>query len=655
MKNKLLIFLTVSLISLTLVSQKSQILEDHYKNEWKTFKEFVRYSEDIIPDTSIDVKFYYLDLEIAIDSPYIAGIVTCVFESKVPYIEEVWLSLNSSLHVNNVSGDVSDFLQTGDSILITLDAVYGMGDVMEVVIDYEGIPVEAGGYKGLRYETHHGDEPIIATLSTPYLAHYWYPCKDGPSDKPDSVYVDITIPIKYYNDLEVIAVSNGLLENVIDNGSTKTYQWRHRYPVVPYYVMVAISNFVLFGEEYTGIYGETYPLDYYVFEQDLATSQAGVEDMPLAMDVFSELFGEYPFSSEKYGMTQLGYYGAIENQTNTITNNMSSGWFYVSVHELGHMWFGDMITCENWHHAWLNEGFATYSEALYDEAVFGYQEYKDNIAANEYFSGGTVYLQNATDTFNVFQNIIYRKGAYVLHMLRGVLGDSVFLDCIYDYSTDPEFMYKDAITEDFQTLCEEVSGEELDYFFDQWIYDEYYPIYYYNFENLGGEFAFVIKQVQGDQGRRPVFEMPVEVKLMYESGGDTIVRVWNDEEYQVFTFPTTETISMIEIDPETWILCKSYYHPEIPVGVGEDEIDQQLAVNVYPNPISESATIEILSNNKNVKFVLYDLNGKEVLSLHDLHSGSYPLDRGDLPGGIYFYSIHTIQGDVLASGKLIFK
>ncbi|MCK5338074.1 MAG: hypothetical protein KAJ50_04650, partial [Bacteroidales bacterium] len=189
---------TVAIVLLATIianAQKQQALEDLYELEWKTFKEFIRYSEENIPDTNIDVKFYYLDLEIAIDSQYIAGVVNCIFEPVIDGLDHVWLSLNSSLTVDDVSGDVDSFLQSGDSILVNLDGAYGPGDALELVISYHGVPVLAGGYKGLRYETHHGSEPIIATLSTPYLAHYWYPCKDGPSDKPDSVFVDVTIPV----------------------------------------------------------------------------------------------------------------------------------------------------------------------------------------------------------------------------------------------------------------------------------------------------------------------------------------------------------------------------------------------------------------------------------------------------------------------------
>ncbi|HSG68147.1 MAG TPA: M1 family aminopeptidase [Bacteroidales bacterium] len=626
-------------------------------NESKTFNEYIRLSEKYIPDTLIDVKFYYLDLSIAIDSAYIQGQVSCVFEPTIDNLSEIRLSLNSSLTVDQVKGNASGFVQTGDSIIITLDEAYNIGDKPMVIITYHGIPVLAGGYKGLRYETHHGDEPIIATLSTPYLAHYWYPCKDGPSDKADSVYVDITIPVKVVNGIEVMAVSNGILENVIDNTTEKTYQWRHRYPIVTYYVMAAISNYVHFGEDYTGIYGENFDLDYYVFQQDLSASQDGVVDLPLALDIFSEFFGEYPFSAEKYGMTQLGFYGAIENQTNTITYNMFPSWFIVSVHELGHMWFGDMITCANWHHGWLNEGFASYSEALYIEAVDGNTAYNDYMESFEYWNGGTLYLENANDTFNIFQGIIYLKGAYVLHMLRGVLGDSIFFDCLYQYSTDPMLMYGQALTEDFQLICENVSGVDLDYFFDQWVYDAYYPVYHYNFENEDTGAAFVIRQVQGNLGRRPLFVMPVDVKLNFEGGGDTTFTVWNDEIEQVFATGIQENVISMQVDPGSWILCQAYYHPEIPVSVHEDAIVASIGLNIYPQPMVDHAMIEISCSQDmfDLEFKVFDMRGTMQLKLEGLSNGTYHFLSSGLPSGIYVYTLLDADGVLLKSDKIIIQ
>ncbi|RLD94531.1 MAG: hypothetical protein DRJ13_14840, partial [Bacteroidetes bacterium] len=350
-----------------------------------------------------------------------------------------------------------------------------------------------------------------------------------------------------------------------------------------------------------------------------------------------------------------GYYGAIENQTNTITNNMYPSWFYISVHELGHMWFGDMITCKNWHHAWLNEGFASYSEAVYEEGVYGYDAYKDYVQSFEYWSGGTLYLENAEDTFNVFQGIIYDKGAYVIHMLRGVLGDSVFWDGIYTYSTDPDLMYGQATTEDFQEVIEDVSGEDLDYFFEQWVYDEYYPSYDYNFENRGDSLAFLIWQVQEQAGRRPLFTMPVEVKLLYNSGGDTTIRVWNDEIYQVFTVPISETVDMIEIDPNDLILCDKDYRPEIPVSLDENAPDQDTRVHIYPNPIGESATIEIISSSNNMNLTFYDISGKQSARISGLSGGMHHFDRGSIPGGMYVYVLRDASGQTILADKILLR
>ncbi|MEE4255878.1 MAG: M1 family aminopeptidase [Bacteroidales bacterium] len=646
----LIVFLLAVVIS---QAQRSEELQRHQEREWKSFKEYIRYDQDYIPDTNIDVKFYCLDLNVAIDSPYIEGVVICHFEPLVNGLQQVKLSLHKSLSVTSVDGNASSFLQTGDSIMIDLDGAYGPGDEVQLYVHYEGTPVLAGGYKGLVYQTHNGDEPVIATLSTPYLAHYWYPCKDGPSDKPDSVHVDITIPVREVNGIEIMAVSNGILEGVIDNGTTKTYMWRHRYPIVPYYVMVAISNYVKFSEDYIGVYGEQYPLDYYVFQEHLSTAQAGIEDLPLALDVFSEKFGEYPFSDEKYGMTQLGFYGAIENQTNTIQNNLSAGWFMISVHELGHMWFGDMITCRDWHHGWLNEGFASYLEAVYVEEVDGSTAYHDYMEDFEYWNGGTLYLQNASDTFNIFQGIIYNKGAYTLHMLRGVLGDEVFWDCMYAYSTDPDLVYGQAVTGDLQEICEDISGEDLDYFFEQWIYDEYYPEYDYNFKNRGDSLDFLIWQTQEQLGRRPLFTMPMEVLVSFESGHDTVIEVRNDEIYQVFTIPVDEEVLMITPDPGNWILCKKNYRPDLPVGIADD-IRQHIDISIYPNPVESQTTLRIRDVDEVFALKIYSIDGKLIKAIDRLEETNV-IARDGMEAGLFLFVIQDSKGNRVRVEKVLYK
>ncbi len=643
-------------------AQKPDNLVSHYQNEYQTFKEFIKYGEAIQGDTNIDVKFYYIDIAIGVYSPYISGEVTILFEPVTPGLSEVMISLNSALTVGAVGSDASDFYQDNDVIVITLDGPYGPGELVEVMIQYEGVPVEAGGYKGLRYESHSGGEPVIATLSTPYLAHYWYPCKDGPEDKPDSVYMDITLPDIEISGVPLMGVSNGVLENIIDNGDTRTFQWRHRYPVVTYYVMAAVSNYLSFEETYTGTSGETFPLVYYVFQESYSSAQTGVSGLPAVMDFFSGVFGPYPFAAEKYGMTELGFYGAIENQTNTIQNNLSSAWFYTTIHELGHMWFGDMITLADWHHGWLNEGFATYSEALWDEHQYGFTGYKSNMATNEFWGGGTLYLQNAADTFNTFQPIFYSKGAYAVHMLRGVLGDELFFEALLNYAQDPQFKYKNASTEDLQASFESSSGMDLGFFFEQWIYDEYWPFYYYNFvQNTAYGLYVVLHQAQEElYNYRPVFEMPVRLKVLFTDATDTVITVWNDEQTQTFYFDLDKPVNTVQVDPDKWILRKTLWKPEIPVG--EQEIPLEDEIQVFPNPFSGTLYIVLpQGSQKDFEIEIFNMQGQPVARLPRGLPGEGPgivwngkTDGGrQLPDGVYVIAFRS--GGVQFSKRVVLR
>jgi aminopeptidase N len=629
------------------------MLREAEQQSWREY--MVRFAGGQV-DTTFDVRFYDIDLDIRIDTPWIEGRVRCDFDASVDGLDRIRLDLHDAFAIDSLSGDVSGFTFANDTITVELDRPYAAGEGASVTVHYRGVPELAGGLKGLRYTSHGGGQPLIATLSTPFLAHYWWPCKDGPGDKPDSVYIDIAIPDTVIAGLPLVATSNGRLDSVIVRGGKRVFQWRERYPIVPYYVMVAISNYRTFRQDYEGGSGESFPIDYSVFDESYDDAQQGVAQMPAAMDLFSSLFGTYPFEREKYGMTELGFYGAIENQTNTITNSLSLSWFDVSVHELAHMWFGDMITCRDWHHGWLNEGFATYAEALWDESVGGMGAYRANMAGNAYFGGGTVYLQDVSDPFGIFLGIIYQKGAYVLHMLRGVLGDEAFFGALLEYSQTPGFRYGHAVTEDFRDVCESVSGIDLDVFFEQWIYDEYYPSYEYGFwqDPATLRTRVTIEQTQEAMGRRAVFEMPVQLRFEFDGGGDTLVTVWNDMRVQTFEFPFAERVRQVVLDPDEWILRTAS-----PVGIDEPGRDVSaprfaLAPN-FPNPFNPSTTIafEVPGNagtDVPVSLVIHDVRGRRVRTLIDapLAPGTHRAawdgrdDRGrGVASGIYLYILRA--------------
>ncbi len=641
-------------------SQKPESLLNFYESEQQSWREYIDKFEAFAGNSNYDVTFYYLNVEINIPSPFISGNVLCRFSATENNVQSIKLNLQHSLIIDSIAGNAGNYTVSGDSIFVTLNRPFQTADSGHIRVFYHGIPQLAGGLKGLRYTVHGNSEPIIATLSTPFLAHYWWPCKDGPGDKPDSVYVDITIADITVNGIPVVAVSNGVLENTITQHGKKTFQWRHRYPIVPYYVMAAISNYRLYQQTYNGNFGGTFPLDYYVFNEHLGSAQAGVAQLPQAIELFSDLFTPYPFQTEKYGMTQLGFYGAIENQTNTIINNMSLSNFDVAVHELSHMWFGDMITCANWHHGWLNEGFATYCEALWAEHLGGFAAYKNNMMSNQYFGSGTLYLQNISDPFQIFIGIIYQKGAYVLHMLRGVLGDSLFFESLYRYASNPAFRYGEATTEDFQGVCETVSGMDLDFFFEQWIYDQNYPAYQYSFSQNPASFQATVRiqQIQASYGAgwRPVFGMPVQLKFNYLNGSDTLVTVWNDQQDQSFAIDLAAQIGSMEFDPDRWILRTAQYV----VGIANEPFhhlpaDYSIGQN-YPNPFNPETSIRFsIPQAEHVKITVYNILGEEKAELLDqrISAGTHivKFDGRGLASGIYFYEFQA--GNFMTVRKML--
>lgn len=658
-KKALIIISLVFSLNYSVFAQKSvsETLDNFYKIESTNWIEKSILEQNFIVDTTTDVKFYYITLDVSIDSPYIYGDVFFIIESKINNLTHITLDLTDSLGIDSISGAATSYTRSYDKIDIQLDRSYNKNETILFNIYYSGIPPVLNNTKGMRYETHGNFEPIIATLSTPYLAHLWYPCKDGPGDKVDSVYLDITIPDTTINNNKLIAVSNGLLENVINENGKSTFKWRERYPIIPYYVMIAISNYAQFQQTINDSLG-SYPILYNVFKSDSNIALQGTLQLPDAINFFSDVFGPYPFRNEKYGMSQLGFYGAIENQTNTIQNTLDVYWIMVSAHELSHMWFGDMITCADWHHGWLNEGFATYSEALYQEHIAGFNSYKTYLNYYKYLDGGTLYLQNIEDPFQVFIDIIYSKGAWVLHMLRGVLGDEVFFECLKQYATDTNFKYKHASTEDFQLVCETVSGQDLDYFFDQWIYDEYYPIYNstYNYDQTNHILNLHLNQSQSQNGWRSVFKMPVKIKIKFNSGPDSTITLWNDQQLQDYQVNLSRQVHSITIDPEQWILRT--------VGTVTDLANNTSGINLfyklfdnYPNPFNPTTLIRYqVPEVSKVNLKVYDILGNEIRVLvnEEKPAGNYQIefDAKELSSGIYFYKL--ICDQFIETKKMVF-
>jgi aminopeptidase N len=514
-----------------------------------------------------------------------------------------------------------------------------------MIIFYRGLPVPTG-YGSFVFGTNI-NTPVIWTLSEPFGASDWFPCKNSPDDKADSS----KMRIKCRNDFT--AVSNGILESVTENtDSTKTYEWKCNYPIANYLISLAVTNYEVYKNYFKYTPADSMPVVHYIYPQNLNGLKSQLDRTVDMLEFFSSKFGLYPFINEKYGHVQFGEYGGMEHQTVA-----SMGLFYdgIMAHELAHQWFGDKITCRNWQNIWLNEGFATYSEALYNEHLYGKLIYDDFISykmLEAKRARSSIYVQNPTNINEIFDaDRSYSKGCVVLHMLRGVTGDTVFFRVLRKYSSDTALAFKTAVTEDFQSNAESVYGSSLAYFFQEWIYGENYPKYMINWSYIQDENNFynVSFNLSQQSNSNPVFfTMPAEIKIKTEYG-DTLINIFNNSQQQSYSFKVKGKPLSLTFDPGNKIL--------------KDKTGDEIAVPVryylgqnFPNPFNPATTInyEILKYS-DVSLIVYDILGRivKILVNEKQKPGAYIVrfSSENLPSGIYFYKI--ISGEFTDSKKML--
>jgi aminopeptidase N len=509
-------------------------------------------TEETAAQSEYDARYYRIDLTLNDTTEVISGSVYMYADALIDGFSSVELNFfnNPQMYIDSIKskGSNCSYSWNNDVIRVVLKNTYNY-EPFDLTVYYQGHPLE-GGLQSFDW-SYHGTPlvPIISTLSEPYFAQAWWPCKDLPKDKADSVDINITVRSDLY------AASNGLLREIVDNGYTKTYKWHEKYPITTYLVSIAATNYAIFSNWYHPIAGDSMEVIYCVYPEKLSSAQDLWPITPSMIEYFANTFGEYPFVEEKYGMSHFTWGGAMEHQTNT---SIVSSWYseWVVCHELAHQWWGDYITIHDWHQIWLNEGFASYSEALWAEYTRGESVYHTYINSMKYTDGGTIFIEDTTDAWNIFSTIVYDKGAWVLHMLRHTVGDYDFFNILRAYYSDPRFAHNWADTDGFKDVCETVSGMELDYFFDQWIYGTYYPQYQYSYitEPVGESEYDIFVHIDQVQTTDPThFTMPIDLKVT-TSTMDTTLVVFNDPRHKDFHVRVPSTISSVALDPQEWIL-----------------------------------------------------------------------------------------------------
>lgn len=591
-----------------------------------------------------DVLFYFLDLNVSDVTTYISGNVRIDAIVRSAILDTFAFELIEELMIDSVEfqGANSVFIRNGDEVFLPLEEEIEEGDSFNTLIYYHGQPPATPFFSGIDTKySEQWDTYVTWTLSEPFNAKLWWPTKQVLEDKADSVWVFLT------TDESNLAGSQGLLHDIVPVGNNKIrYEWKSNYPIAYYLISFAVADY----QEYNIYAKPNSSLVDSILVQNFIYDSPGClqhykneidRTVPL-IELFSHLFSLYPFYKEKYGhcLTELG--GGMEHQT---MSTMGGFWLGITAHELGHMWFGDNVTCASWSDIWINEGFASYCDFLAHQYIAQGQwpqvwleQVKENVLSEP---GGTVYIPpsqiNENNVLRIFDGrLSYAKGAYLLHMIRFELqNDSTFFDVLKTFQTE----FADSVSTglDFKHVLNEVSGKDFTEFFEQWYFGEGYPVYdlYWNYQSD----TFYLSSVQSTSTQSiTFFDMLMEYQLFFSDGTDTLIRLRQNQNIEHYAIPMSKEVSGVEADPENWVLAKInkmvYGTPENP---GKDDFI------IAPNPCKAMLNYFIAEDITIKQLLLFDISGKKIESYTGLQK-SGRLDLSHLKPGLYFVRLESESG-----------
>ncbi|HVP12339.1 MAG TPA: M1 family aminopeptidase [Phycisphaerae bacterium] len=503
-----------------------------------------------------DVLHTKIDIGFNLGTQTLSGLVTITALSQISGLNQfvVYLDKNGGLmSLNTVGGSVAgptSFTHVGDKVTVTLNTTYNVGQQFTVTFNYGGKPRGGGPCWG-----SHGSPsvPIMATNSEPFYARYWWVGKDVLDDKC-TFDIWVTVPNTH------VVAANGILRGTDQiPGSKLRYRWEETYPMIPYLASLAIADYQVYSTTYTHL-GHTMPMSFYLLPEHNTAYYRGYCDTYVTMtQVFADLFGEYPFITEKGGMAEtptMPWY--MEHQTLPSMPTIDTDW--INSHELAHQWWGDTVTCQTWGDTWLNEGFASFCEAIWEEykpggSMSAYHSWMNSRLP--YSTDAQLYVTDVNDDSVIFAELVYDKGAWVVHMLRHLLGDPTFFQALANYRAS--FEGSSATTTEFINSVSATAGYNLTFFTNQWVMNPGSPDYNYGWRSIqAGGRNYVLLRVSQTQTTRgyPNMTMPVDIRVTTGSGQTTYV-VWCANGTETFAIPVSGVPSQVALDPDDWILTHS--------------------------------------------------------------------------------------------------
>lgn len=518
-----------------------------------------------------------LDLSFDWDSAYVHGKATIQAKPYFYATDQLLLNANG-FRINNVSlvnsYDKKPLLYTYDGkiLSITLDKVYNNDQNYTVFIDYVAMPnklkigedISSSGDRGMYFINQDGKEKNkpkqIWTQGETECNSNWFPTINDTQEKMTQE-LNITVP----NDF--VSLSNGTLEfSTLNGDGTRTDSWRQEQVHSTYLTMLAVGNFTITKDKW-----RNKEVNYYTEPAYASTAKLVFGNTPQMMEFFSVKLGvDYPWDKYSQIVVRDFVSGAMENTSATVFYeglNMSEGQYIdqnqddIISHELFHHWFGDLVTAESWANLPLNESFATYAEYLWDEFKNG----RDH-ADFKGFQDMSIYIGNKSkdnvdvirfdyaDREHMFDEISYQKGGRIIHMLRKTVGDAAFFKALNLYLT--RNAYKSAEIHDLRLVFEEVTGTDMNWFFNQWFLSSGHPVLDIQnaFDPEKKEVSVTIRQNQ-DLSKTPLYRIPLAIDI-YFNGKVERKEIVLDKQKQSFIFPVAALPDLVNVDAEKYILAE---------------------------------------------------------------------------------------------------
>lgn len=587
-----------------------------------------------------DVTSYIIDIEVSDTTIYVEGNATINCIALVP-LDTFAFELITDQYIDQIlfnGTEYTNYFRDGDNVLVPVPEV-PEGTNISAQIYYHGKPLSGGFFSGVTNDSsNYWHKSVTWTLSEPFSAKSWFPVKQDLQDKADSAWIFLTTASTN------MVGSEGLLTDVVDLGNDKLrYEWKTNYPIDYYLLSFAVAEY----QDYS-IYAHPAEMgnDSLLIQNFIYNSPGNLEDKidqiektVEIIELYSELFTLYPFHEEKYGhcQTQLG--GGMEHQT---MSTMGSFSFHLIAHELGHMWFGDNVTCATWSDIWINEGFATYSDYLANEFIKGWEAGKVFMYNTQEHAmsipDGSIYIPEDEiypgNEWRIFSGVLsYDKGAAIIHMLRHeIQDDELFFDVLKSFQTD--FGGGTATGNDFKETAEDVTDMNFDQFFDQWYYGQGYPRYNFKFWT-DEQNTFYLSSTQTTTSiHTTLFDMLIDFRLTFADGTDTMVQFRQTDNLNVFSMEFNQKVTSVEVDPEQWTMEEVISISSI----GEIEVSNTY-FTIGPVPVENKLNVYFLNTDSVPRSItIYNLAGQQVYSTetNDIH---FEFDASVLRSGVYFISV----------------